>query len=421
MRRARTTAANIRIEKIVVNKNTRFYVFDTASEREIRDVTDYGRSKETISPLTVEKQLFHIIRIFEFCRATGNDVRSLTISVLRLYRDWELKATRADHSHRGHEPTAKRTVNAKLVSILDFLWWMKQEKRWSLEHFLFPTKSKASSTNRDGWKRKGSQLFFEGVEANSKHNVQIAPTAAGMAKILDDVSLSAIDDFAARRNMLMASLVHKAGFRVGSLNSLTASQFPNTILNAENDYIHRVSPSAQKRNYNNEVLIPLEVAIEVVNFLQDQRAPLIMRKNGGKDISKGMLFLSSRDAAPLTNRAITAIFSDVMKQSGLKKGTSIHFIRKVFGTDTAQVDIHKRIKYGLDLRAEAVLADTALALGQSNPASAMPYVMTATSEVLNRITSAEEGEMKRIRIKNLELQEENRRLRKQISESGSDS
>lgn len=414
MNRYSRTAEHFRIEKVKTKASCRFYVFDISAKAEVRDLSSYARKFETHSPLTVEKNLYHVIRIYEYCRLRGLPLHAITDDVLKDYRNWELRQTKADKSYRGHESTAKFTVNTKLDSILNWLNWMQSSQRMSFPGVTFPQSEKGRG-GRVVNRRPRSGVYFEGTAAKSAKNVTVVPSSHKRAQIEEIIISAPVSTFCARRNLLGAKLVSMVGLRVESLNSLLVSQFQeNERCTDEGDSIV-VIPVAQKFDRRHEYSVPMELVFEVRRFIEEFRNPLVKVKNGGKDLSLGRLFVSQTTAQPMTARAFSHIYGSAMREAGLEKGNAIHFLRKVFGTDAVEADIAQRMQYGMDVRTETVSAGAALKLKHASPDTTRPYVLRAGGEVMARIARADEAESKQLRTKLLEEREVRRKLEIQLA------
>ncbi|GAC1031681.1 hypothetical protein thsps21_25080 [Pseudomonas sp. No.21] len=202
----------------------------------------------------------------------------------------------------------------------------------------------------------------------------------------------------------MIEVANVVGLRRGSINSLTCSLFLDSVAQSEGIDDARLVPPSQKFGYQNEYEFPFTLVSNVLQFISGPLKEFKEDLGITDKVTKDRIFLSSKTGKPLTDRAITDIFSKALREIGVSSG-SIHGLRRKYANDEIDKEINYRIEKGLDTSVASICAAVSFRLGHASPESLHPYV----SARLQRRMKVESPEQKIARLEK-ELAETRREL-----------
>ncbi|MGJ3702665.1 hypothetical protein [Variovorax sp. AFSI2.2] len=390
--------------------------YDLARGSTIAELTDYSLHASTdlqLSRLTLEKRIGQLLNFWAFLKRENILVEEISDAVLVQFRDDELQRVLKRKTSRGNELKAKRTVNDKLGAVYAWLGWMvgsgrlphcgaTRPIRRTVLHGKTPAIATAVGRGTVSFRRTGS-----GSKTRSGYVATAETHDAITDKFFAGQSL-----YAAHRNALILAIADAVGFRRGSIASLCTKQFDRAELERELQAVVLVRPPSQKFSYEHDFPFPVWLALRICDFCEAYRAPLVEQKKVTPTQTQDRIFLSSRDAHPLSERAITQIFSKAMRAVGAPKGAALHAFRAKFANDQIEQELDVRTRSGMDTSSSAVAAAVAMKLGQKSFDSIYSYVVAAqTSAALRERTDAA-AHVDRLTARVRELQMENKRLRK---------
>lgn len=402
------------LSRVKIDDRDFIITYDLEAGCSIPVLTDYGLYATTVlqfSRLTLDKRMGQLLEFWDFLQREEQSMELLSDSILRRYRDIELERVRMSEISRGDELVAKRTVNDKLSSIYGLLKWMQDSGRLSHCEVTLPAGRKTSFRDHSALKQSLGRptVSYRRTGAGGAHS-----GFAATEKVYDAVAGSFFhgqDLYAAQRNALILAIANAVGFRRASIASLCTEQFDRRVLERAADSIVRVRPSSQKFAYAYEFAFPVWLALRICDYCDAYRTPLVERKNADNARTQDRLFLSTRDARPLTERAITQIFSKAMREAGAPKGTSIHSFRAKFANDQIAEELELRARRGMDTSSSAVAAAVAMKMGHRNASSLYAYVASAQTAQALRERTAKASHVDMLRQRLQVLEEENRLLR----------
>lgn len=389
--------------------------YDMAKKSTISELTEYSLYASDHlqwSRLTLEKRIGQLLNFWEFLERENAAVEELSDAVLVRFRDGELQRVLSRKISRGSELAAKRTVNDKLSAVYQWLVWMRQSGRLTycsveqpVRHTVVHRKTRGISTALSG-----PSTLFRRTGTASKNRTAYVATARTLDAIADEF-FAGRSLYAAHRNALILAIADTVGFRRGSIASLCTRQFNRSELEREIQTVILVRPQAQKFAYEHDFLFPVWLALRICDFCDTYRSPLTKDKGVSLKQTQDRIFLSSRDGRPLSERAISQIFSRAMRAIGAPKGAALHAFRAKFANDQIEYELDDRAKRGMDTSSSAVAAAVAMKLGQKDPASLYSYVVAAQSaKGLQERTDAT-ARIERLTTRVRDLQMENDKLR----------
>lgn len=420
-------ADDITLSTVQQGSTTLLLVYDMGRSALMREATDFSIDMTVrlqLSLLTVKKRMGQLSTFIKHVQCEGWDVDKLSDSRLARFRDHQLKATLARPSARANVMTAKRTVNDCLRTILLWVAWLRETGRASNQNVTIDESSgynrrrMSSGAPRQRYGALGSPVLFKRVGTGSKHKVAFVPDNKTLEAVQKKFLEGPQDPYVAHRNALIAEIANSTGLRRGSINSLTARQFDRSLLLRQTDSVVMVTPSSQKFGYSNEFAFPLWLALRICDFIETYRRDLMRRKGATQRSCDDRIFLSARDARPLTNRAISQAFSVAMRSAGAPKGVALHSLRAKFASDQVDQELDVRTSRGMDTSSATIAAVIALRLGQRNPESIFPYVAKAQSTKALRTTVDLNTENRNLREQLESIELENDRLRRRLIDAG---
>ncbi|RYH32777.1 MAG: site-specific integrase [Alcaligenaceae bacterium] len=309
-------------------------------------------------------------------------------------------------------------MNAKLIRIYYWLAWMQKTNRvrpgligisrcpvisalgaGEVQHGRVPTSDKFP-------------LLLRLKARKSKHDLpKFRPDESTLDALTEHFQGAGHSAHVAHRNCLMASIAAYTGFRRGSIQSLTVSQFEG------DDYVETdrnsvlIKPKKQKFGYGDIYEIPTWLHEQIRNFISEYRSQVLIRCRAGARAHKNHVFISDRDGKPLTERAITALMSKALRALNAPKGFAIHLWRGKFAADETAEQYERRSELGLDtsiLTMDSIIART---LGHKNLNSARPYTSEYEAAEVARRRALRDNERGADKKRILELEEQVRLLK----------
>jgi len=369
----------LHVSRAQTNGSEVLLVYDIKADRLVPELTDFSVELSIgrrLSPLTVGKRVMHVISFCEHVGLASVEPRQVTTKELRDYRDKELERVAQRSASRDRILAAKRTVNEKLVSILQWLEW-----RWlnrSVELGLV-TSAESERASQSQFGLHISDLAFRRVGAAARHKASYIVDEAQLDNFRLAMMASRVGLYSRQRNLLIADIANTMGLRRASINSLCVSQFNREAIQRERRSFVMLRPSSQKFSYEIDYPCPVSLALRVCDFIDKHRQTLIAVKRAGISIHQDRVFLSARDGRPLTERAITQIFSKHMRALGAPKGVAIHALRAKFANDRIQAELANRIARGMDTSTESIASAVAMSMGHRSTRSLYAYVAAAQS------------------------------------------
>lgn len=357
-----------------------FLVFDLLDRRLVRELTDYAVDltvRRQLSGLTIEKRVRSAMGFWEFSQTYQLNLSLISNFELKRFRNESLVQILQRTSSRTRDMTAKRTVNEKVNSVLDWLEWYAKRRHEELGCSLPPSAIRIQSQRFRPEDFPG--LLYRHVGSGSKHKTSYALDD----QQLDQVKLSFLvttgNPYISQRNILIADIANTVGLRRGSINSLKVEQFDRESIESESRPTILIRPTKQKFGYETEFAFPVWLALRVCDFIDQYRRPFVNSKKVRQVDHEGNIFLSARGGRPLTDRAITKLFSASFKAVGAPAGSSIHALRAKFANDAISAELETRLRRGMDTSTESVATAVALRMGHRNTKSLYAYVSRAQS------------------------------------------
>jgi hypothetical protein len=399
-------------------------VYDLDLRKVVWEVSEYSYEmgvKQQLSKLTVDKRLGQIMYFWRWLCDERRSWHEVSDTLLIKFRDQDVRRVLDRSSSRGHEMTAKRTVNDRMATVLEWLRWLSSWKGKSFGEVTFPERNGSWQRSLGAYVKKQPSMhrpvpsMFRQVGHASKHKTSAAMSGKGVEHLHIELLAGASNSYLAQRNTLIVEIAENVGLRRGSINSLDVEQFRRAELELPDGGAVLIRPRLQKFGYQFEFAFPVKLALKICDFAEGVRAELVATKRAAHREHQGKVFLSTRDAKPITDRAITSLISAAMRAGGAPKGASLHALRAKFANDQIDREIDSRRRLGLDTSAAAIAAAVSLRMGHTSLRSLYAYVAAAqsmrgmadSSKDTARSTFLLEGELHRAKI---ELE----RLRKKV-------
>lgn len=418
---ARETTARIRLFWSECDRY-RWAVLRSPDGAVVRGFTDFlddlvvGRQTRGSPPKATKSQLeAATYSLLEFANFLANE----NISLARVcdkdlvrFRNAALASVRVNPRSRGSKLTASKTVNVKLRNVYGFLFWC-QKKHFIPQKTLGWTNAPVRSSLPEAESRGSPTdlkdenkypLIYEGVGENSRaHDGQYWATPDDIDRI-EDLFWSQGDLQIAERNVLMMRIADHQGWRIESVNSLTTCEFSTSEFSRQKDNnYYVVSPPKQKLSREYHFEMSWELAHQIRRFIEKSRADLLARHNATEQTAKKRLFLSSKDANPLSDGSCVAIFADAFQSIGSPKGAGSHSFRRSRAESVAEEELARQIGLGLPIDRQAIVQAVKDVLGHASDEAQRAY-----DRALSRYRRASKEAQFRLRYQALEL--ENDRL-----------
>lgn len=363
---------------------------------EISDYSIYLSKVRRFSSVTVESEMYHVSTLLQFLFGIGKSVSELDDIILREFRDSELKRLTGFNNGSVIDRVHTRTVNARLRRVYRFLIWYQDfnpgvtgliGSHGAVTCYYSPDASYKNHRNKYLY-----PLLLVSSGSSSRHRLNFVATEEHLRKLRLHFSKNA-DIFVRHRNLLLIEVANVVGLRRGSVNSLTCSLILDSITESQGLDDARLVPSRQKFGYQNEFDFPFTLVSNFIHFINGPLRDFKKRLGVSDKVTQDRIFLSAKTGRPLTDRAITDIFSHALREIGVSSG-SIHGLRRKFANDQIDKEINYRIETGLDTSVTSVCAAVSLRLGHASPESLHPYV----SARLQRRRTVESREQKIARL-----------------------
>ncbi|MET3384178.1 hypothetical protein [Variovorax paradoxus] len=401
--------------------------YDLQERRLVDELCEYAAvlaDRLQLSRLTVQQELGYLRGFWAFLTSGNLAPNALSDDVLKSFREEALAAVMRSPSYRGSRYAAEETVNAKLIRIYDWIWWLQESGRVRpglIGHRATPVLSslESSSCAKQPWTGHRVStlsarypLLYRVKTARSKHAL---PKTIPTEKMLDAVHAyffsKSLSPFARHRNCLIADIASHTGFRRASIQSLHVDQFVGTDFVLTDRETVILKPARQKFDYGNTFEIPAFLHELIKQFITSYRQPFIDAHAVPATLHQGAIFISARDGKPLTDRALTALISRAMRACGAAKGTALHAWRAKFAVEEVANEYEHRSALGLDTSADTIERAVALKLGHKNSQSMRAYTSWHEASEVARRRSGQHKEQLRDRERIHELEKELAALR----------
>jgi integrase len=377
-----------RIQISVIQPEGDIVVYDLERKVVIHELVDYALFMETArrcSAYTRQLTLYQLVRFWSSLCRKDAVISDVDDELLVAYAEEELASVLTDRSHRGSERAARSTVNLKLSMILHWLAWLQYTHRahartigpYECNVTAEAIKGGGDLTPRPG-KQISSPLFLRDAGNSGSRPSTSRPVFQTATRSVMEGDES---EHVRLRNALFMDIEAHAGFRRGSICSLTTSQFPSAKLRSWRHDKFTVTPTVQKRNLANSFEVSIDLSLRVLDFIEGPREELIRSLKVGPGVTRDRIFLSDRSGKPITPRAMTQAISSAMRAAGLHKGQATHVLRGLFLSEFAEAETRRRARKGLDTQESTIAAVTAEAAGHSNRHTVPVYVSKAQSRV----------------------------------------
>ncbi|MES2784679.1 MAG: hypothetical protein V4684_04390 [Pseudomonadota bacterium] len=326
------------------------------------------------------------MRFLEFLHNTQCGIEAVTDTLLADFRAFELESVLENPRGRGSRRTAKQTVNEKLWAVYQLLEWMQGENLLPGDTIGVGTPFRvrvreAMGAGRGRGARGASRypLLFRSVGAGSRHSIRLHVTREMFDQAIWELG-SNPNPYLAARDALMLDIAGTVGLRRASIVSLDIQQFVREEVEATSQATVLVQPSVQKFDYDDEFRFPVDLALRILSFIENEREELLTARGAaGRARANSAIFLSHRDCARITERAFSKIVRDVFHDIGCEKGVSVHAGRRLFAVEAVESELDERLRLGLDTSVRSICAAVAQKLGHKNPDSVHAYVVAELS------------------------------------------
>ncbi|WP_322062964.1 hypothetical protein [Paraburkholderia sp. J63] len=313
--------------------------------------------------------------------------QELTDDSLVGFRDWVKDEARRKASSRNEE-SAKRTANARLRVIYEFVTWAQEDalliqsvvgnSAASPIRSSLPRLRNVGHKNLRGDKQRYPKLFQDVGASSRTSDRQYWATDEDFEEIRQQFWSTHGPD-TATRNDLFLRLFEGLGWRRASVNSLTIDQFSDSIIDeavSSGETHISIVPPEQKSGYQRAFPVPINLALTVQRYIKEERGELLQKhglRDGNSEIHQRRLFLSMNTALPLTHSAVSEIFRAAFRAIGGEIGANTHSFRRKFAEATWAEEIEFRQREGLSLAYEDVAMAVADALGHASIISQDAY------------------------------------------------
>lgn len=372
-------------------------VYDRLERRVVHEITDYAlhlKVVRALSPLSIGQETSNLVSFWRFLRTHSLRLSDVSDRTLIRFRDEDVIAVMEQPSGKGKLRIARATVNQKLRSIYNWLWW-HSDRQSGGPMLIGPVGHRVKSAAPPGTKSRAvwgkvHPILFTETGASSKHRAGYAATQETYDDATDAIMATDRDPYVQARDCIVLDIARHVGFRRGSICSLTVDQFDRRELQAHLKETIHVVPASQKLGYENQFEVPVWLALQICDFIEGPRTELLERHRVSPEKAPREILISARTCKPITPRAITHSLRLAMRTVGAPKGAVLHTFRGLFANDAIERQIERRIQFGLDTSTAAICAAVALELGHRNPMSLFSYVTRAQGRYgLEQTTSRE--------------------------------
>lgn len=368
-----------------------FLVYDVFNRQVDQELTEYGLylvDKLNLARITASGIVLNLVVFRRYLDRHGLRLDQITDEVLKAFRDSEKASVMKNPKSFRKESYAEDTVNKKLRCIYRWLLWL-QDMKAIAPGAVGPVNARVlscvrtlSEQRRRTERRTASMLsayplLFKRSAGADRHLLKPIVSRAQHETMVACFMDAKQSQYVRERNALMADIGAETGFRRGSVNSLRVDQFDaKHIRTVEADCI-TVQPRRQKFGYDNAFEFPIWLALRVVEFAEGALENFLSEKKISN--ASGHLFLSEKTGKPLTDGAITRIFSSAARSVGARKGAAYHSTRRLYAAEKVDDETTGRLAKGMDTSTESIARAVATTMGQRNWKSLMPYVSGAQS------------------------------------------
>lgn len=364
-------------------RNGEVIAYDLRANNLVSEITDYSLWLVDVNrrdAKTIEQQLGHIARFWVYLRELGRSLSAVSDEFLMKYMSRELVKVRSNSRSRGSERAAKSTVNQKISAILNWLLWLQSTGRCH-DGMIGPHNCRVTASPGKGVRDLRHWAPGDGIYSSLLY--RDAGTSGSIPRASREMfegasaELERMTDwkYVAERDKMFLDIATTAGFRRGSICSLTVDQFDAQQIRRTEATTMGLTPAVQKFKYENEFQVDTLLMLRILDFIEGPRASLIAEL--GKERSAlatiGHVFLSATTGKAMSDRAMTARISRAMRKVGAKKGMSIHAHRGLFAMEATESVMNQRLQLGADTSVASVAYQVAPMLGHKNAESQFQY------------------------------------------------
>lgn len=414
------TIGRFKTSVVEVGESFAWLLFDIAERNLVESLCEYADYlvvDQKLSRLSVEQEMGYLRVFWAYLINRSIKVDEISGAILKDFREYAFSATKKAPAHRGSVESAKASTNAKLVRIYYWLFWMKNTKRVGPGLIGVKPCAVESALNVDVVHSRNIStsakfpLLFRLKAGNNKHGLpNFRPDENTLDELTEYFQRAGHCAHVAHRNCLMASIASYTGFRRGSIQSLRVNQFNG------NDYVETdrnsvlIRPFKQKFDYEDIYEIPIWLHEQVRQFICTYRSQAVKRCKAGARVHQNYVFISDRDGAPLSERAITKLMSKAMRALNAPKGTAIHVWRGKYATEETAEEYERRRELKMDTSILTMDSVIARKLGHKNLNSARPYTSEYEAAEVARLRAERDNERRADKKRILELEEKVRLL-----------
>ncbi len=369
--------------------------YDLCASQLVAEITDYSIwlvDAHRRDAKTIGQQVGHIARFWVYLRERGNSLISVSDEFLRKYMDRELIRVRSNSRSRGSERAAKSTVNQKLSAILNWLLWLQSTGRCH-DRMIGPRGCRVTAS--PGKRVRELIHWAPGQGISSALFFRDAGTSGSIPQASREMyegTLAELErmtgwNYIAERDKIFLDVATTAGFRRGSICSLTVDQFDAQRIRRTTAATMALKPAAQKFKYEDEYQVDTLLMLRVLDFIEGPRASLLAELGLERSAiaNNGHVFLSATTGQAMSDRAMTARISRAMRNAGARKGMAIHAHRGLFAAEATQLVMEQRLQLGMDTSVESVAFQVAPMMGHKNPQSQFRYTAAQQGRIGRQI------------------------------------
>lgn len=355
----------------------------------------------------------------------------VTDEFLAEYRDWEFARVRVSSQSRGDEEKNQKTTNRKLMQVYGLYVWAQDSAAFAENLVGWQIGYNIRSALSTSGGRPVEPKFIENYPLCSRTTSTMASAAyeqhwatkdemRDLALYFDEHSHPLI----AERDILLLKLGQHVAWRASSVSSLTVDLFSDKAIalqSAQKRSDFLVTPPVQKNGHKFAFRVPWNLALQINAYIHDGvsdipggtveaalrplggRAKLVLQSGHSKLNAKRHIFLSSKDATPLSAHAIVKRFASAIKFVGAPKGSGYHSLRRARADEFGDETMEKRRRLGLSTAREDVELDFIELLGHANGNAYQAYVR-ASRRILKQTTEERQrDELVASSMENLQL------------------
>lgn len=382
--------------------NGEVIAYDLRSKKIIDEITDYSIWLLDVNrrdPKTIGQQLGHIARFWVYLRECGKSLTAVSDGTITQYMSRELKMVLSNSRSRGSERAAKSTVNQKISAILNWLLWL-QNTGMCHERMIGPYKCRVTASPKKNVKDLRHWAPGQGIYSSLLY--RDAGTSGAIPRADRNLYVCTLRElermtewnFVSERDKIFLDIAMTAGFRRGSICSLTVNQFDAKQIRRTTAATMGLTPKVQKFKYENEFQVDTLLMLRILDYIEGPRASLLVALGLERSdlATNGHLFLSATTGKAMTDRAMTARISRAMRNAGAKKGMAIHAHRGLFAMEATESVMKQRLQIGADTSIESVAHQVAPMLGHKNVKSQFQYTAGEQGRIGRQILAKQSRE-----------------------------